>query len=185
MIKFVFYFSFGIVAGVFLGQKVGYVSMTEAKNPTAFTAQVDMPDKKIVSLASAQPVEKNPPSIYGSAVLHRKEDGHYWAEANINQTSVNFMVDTGASMVALTRPDAEKIGLYLMEKDYTGIAQTPNGKVKIAQVNLNEISVGKLKVRNVPAVVIDHDEGTSLLGMTFLNRLREFSFQGDKMIMNE
>ena len=63
------------------------------------------------------------------------------------------MVDTGASIVALTFEDAERAGLYIRDRDYTQRVNTANGLARIAPVTLDRVSIGDIMVRNVPAAV--------------------------------
>ena len=71
----------------------------------------------------------------------------------INGRSVDAMVDTGASIVALSWDDAERAGLYIRDSDYTQRVNTANGLARIAPVMLDRVSIGDITVRNVPAAV--------------------------------
>lgn len=109
--------------------------------------------------------------------------GHFFVEAAINYDRIRFLVDTGASMVALTRADAERLGFDLYNLDYRYHANTANGVARVARVVLDEIVVGDIVVENVPAAVVDGDLEISLLGMSFLNRLSGFEVRDDQLIL--
>ena len=120
------------------------------------------------------------------AVLSIRGDGHYWARTVINgRSSVDFMVDTGASTVALTLEDARKAGLDLDALDFSSKINTAGGMTVGADVVLDEIKVGNVVVRNVPAVVMGEDLTQSLLGMSFLRELYSIEFRGERIIIRQ
>jgi aspartyl protease family protein len=102
-------------------------------------------------------------------------DGHYWAEANIDGKAVRVLVDTGASVVALTRADALRLGVDPEPEAFTGKVQTASGVVRAAPVQLKTISVAGARVDRVEALVVEQGLGYSLLGMSYLGRLSAFS----------
>ncbi|WP_269219715.1 retropepsin-like aspartic protease family protein [Brevundimonas vesicularis] len=102
-------------------------------------------------------------------------DGHYWAEANIDGKAVRVLVDTGASVVALTRADALRLGVDPELEAFTGKVQTASGVVRAAPVQLKTISVAGARVDRVEALVVEQGLEYSLLGMSYLGRLSAFS----------
>ncbi|WP_284876713.1 TIGR02281 family clan AA aspartic protease [Brevundimonas sp. MEB006b] len=102
-------------------------------------------------------------------------DGHYWAEANIDGKAVRVLVDTGASVVALTRADALRLGVDPEPEAFTGKVQTASGVVRAAPVQLKSISVAGARVDRVEALVVEQGLEYSLLGMSYLGRLSAFS----------
>ncbi len=102
-------------------------------------------------------------------------DGHYWAEANIDGKAVRVLVDTGASVVALTRADALRLGVDPEPEAFTGKVQTASGVVRAAPVQLKTISVAGARVDLVEALVVEQGLEYSLLGMSYLGRLSAFS----------
>lgn len=118
-------------------------------------------------------------------VVRRREDGHFWVEADINGVVIPFLIDTGASQVILSPADADRLGLYLTANDYTQAFDTANGMVRAAPVTLGELRVGQLRVSNVAASVNGAPLRQSLLGMSFLGRLESFSYEGDELILRQ
>jgi aspartyl protease family protein len=111
-------------------------------------------------------------NLLGATVeLRRAQDGHFWANAQVSGVPVNFLLDTGASMVALTRNDARRIGLDLAGLKRDAEVRTAGGRVIASTVTLQRIDVGGVVLENVDAVVMEDGLETSLLGMSFLNRL--------------
>lgn len=112
--------------------------------------------------------------------------GHYFASAEINGRSVDVMVDSGASIVALTFDDARRAGLYIRDGDYTQRVNTANGSARIAPVVLDRVSIGNITVRNVPAAVSEPGKlATSLLGMSFLSRLQRVDMRSGVLVLQE
>lgn len=110
----------------------------------------------------------------GAAQVMRAADGHYWAEANIDGRAVRVLVDTGASVVALTREDALRLGLRLTPADFNRSVQTASGPARAAAVTLKSVAVAGAEVRQVQALVVEQGLGQSLLGMSYLGRLSAF-----------
>lgn len=106
-----------------------------------------------------------------TASLRKEGDGHFWATAYVNGEPVKFLVDTGASLVALSERDARKIGLDTDKLEQNAEVRTAAGRVKAAVTTINKIEIDGVTVKNVQAVIIDKGLEHSLLGMSFLNRL--------------
>ncbi|MBW8303255.1 MAG: TIGR02281 family clan AA aspartic protease [Brevundimonas sp.] len=102
-------------------------------------------------------------------------DGHYWAEAEIEGRAVRVMVDTGASVVVLTRVDAARLGFRLEAADFSGSVLTASGPVRAAPVELKAVAVAGARVAAVEALVVEAGLPHSLLGMSYLGRLSSFS----------
>jgi len=96
--------------------------------------------------------------------------GHVLLDAAVNGAAVHFLVDTGATLVALTAKDAAAAGLDPARLDYRDVVNTANGQIRVARVRLREVRIGQLALDDVDAVVAER-LSTSLLGMSFLSRL--------------
>lgn len=111
-------------------------------------------------------------------------NGHFVVSAEVNFTSVRFLVDTGASMVALRQSDAEASGIFLGHTDFNHPVSTANGTAFGAKVELESIAIDSIGVERVPALVLpDHLLGISLLGNSFLNRLDGFQVSENQLVM--
>lgn len=119
-----------------------------------------------------------------SIVLPRGRDGHYNMTLNINGVPVDFVVDTGATQVVLTKDDAIRIGLDLNDLRYLGTANTANGVVRTATVRLDSVQVGAIVDTNVRAVVNDGQMEQSLLGMTYLNYFDSITIRDGELILS-
>jgi aspartyl protease family protein len=120
-----------------------------------------------------------------AASLVKSPDGHYWAEAAVNGQRVRFLVDTGATVVALTPADAQRLGIQPASLTYDANVATANGQAHGAGVKLTRVSVGSTHVDNVDALVIDKGLETSLLGMSYLGRLSRFEATPQALILRQ
>ncbi|MAN73545.1 MAG: TIGR02281 family clan AA aspartic protease [Henriciella sp.] len=121
-----------------------------------------------------------------TAVMLIKSDGHYWARALVNRkASVDFMVDTGASTVALTQDDAQKMGLRPHTLTYDIEIRTAGGITYGADVVIESIRIGEVEARDVRGVVMQDVLSQSLLGMSFLRELYSYEFRSDRLIIRQ
>ena len=112
--------------------------------------------------------------------------GHYVTDVRMNNRKVKVLVDTGATMVAMSESTARKIGIRLKPADFKYNVNTANGVAKMASVTIKEISIGNIRVKNVRAGVSkDGGLSTTLLGMSFLNKLRRFEVRGDTLLLEQ
>jgi aspartyl protease family protein len=118
-----------------------------------------------------------------AAEIAKSEDGHYWAEGDVNGTRVRFLVDTGATAVALTAEDAERLGFDPAHLNFAYNISTANGQQRAAQVRLASLSVAGARVDDVDALVIEKGLPSSLLGMSYLGRLSKFEATRSSLIL--
>jgi len=118
-----------------------------------------------------------------TTTLHADSRGHFFANAQINGGSVRMMVDTGATRIALTAADAQRLRINYM-KGEPGYVNTANGSAQAYSVQLDTIRVGDLVLHQVDAMVLEGGLTTSLLGLSFLNRT-EMRRDGDTMVLKK
>lgn len=119
----------------------------------------------------------------GEVRLARSSDSHFYADTEVDGANIRMMVDSGASIVALTRRDAEAIGIDVDRLPVGGMARTAGGDVPMRTVMLSSVEVQGIEVRGVHAAVIDADMGVSLLGQSFLSKLDAVNVEGDTMTL--
>lgn len=139
--------------------------------------QAPVPTAPAVAVASFEPASG------GVARLDRAADGHYWAETEMDGRRVRMLVDTGASMVALTRDDALRMGHRLIASDFDQVVHTAAGETRAARVQLRTVSVNGVELTNVEALVIERGLKTSLLGMSYLGRLSKIEATPDRLTL--
>ncbi|CAN5345734.1 TIGR02281 family clan AA aspartic protease [soil metagenome] len=136
--------------------------------------------KAVVSLDDLrQPDLRGPAPIAvsvddGAAQIVKGADGHFWAEAKVDGRAVRFLIDTGATAVALSQTDAKRLGIDTKGLNYSYQVMTASGQTRAAKVTLASVAVAGAQVRDVDALVIENGLETSLLGMSYLGRLSSF-----------
>lgn len=111
------------------------------------------------------------------------EDGHYHVYGLVNGTRVGFLIDTGASDIVLDPSDAKRLGFDLGALTFDRPYGSANGIGHGAAVEVDTLSVGDFHLSHVPVAINGAEMGSSLLGMTFLKRLKSYSFSGGKLIL--
>ena len=124
-----------------------------------------------------------PPAPPNTLVYPADARGHVVLDAAVNGAPVRFLVDTGASYVTLTPADARAAGLSPRQLDFNERVSTANGEVRIATVTLRDIRLGQFSIENVPAAVLKNLD-VSLLGMSFLKRLRSYEMRDGKLTID-
>jgi aspartyl protease family protein len=129
-------------------------------------------------------VARSAPPVSGrkKVVLTADSRGHFFATGTINGVSTRFMVDTGATTIALSSAEAKRTGVnYLAGRRV--LTQTANGVVPVYRVRLDAVDIGGIKLSNIDAIVIEGDRlPVALLGMSFLNRM-EMRREGDVLML--
>ena len=127
---------------------------------------------------SARPVDDS------TIALRRSDDGHFYARVRVNGAAIRFMVDTGATNLVLSQQDARRTGLAMDSLSYVLPSSTANGTVYGAGVLLDRVELGGFVDTDVGAVVNGGRMNISLLGMTYLDRFRSFSVEGDMLLLS-
>jgi aspartyl protease family protein len=116
--------------------------------------------------------------------IGRANGGDFDVTAQVNGKRVQMVLDTGASSVVLSHDDARAAGLPLEVLNYSVTIDTANGRTRAAPVTLDRISIGGLEERSIDALVTQPGQlKTSLLGMSFLNRLQSWEVSGDRLVL--
>ncbi|MEZ5742182.1 MAG: TIGR02281 family clan AA aspartic protease [Sphingomonadaceae bacterium] len=121
----------------------------------------------------------------GQALLRRSSDGHFYAKVAVNAQDYRFLVDTGASIVALTGDDATAMGLYWDESELRPIGRGASGTVHGVPTMIPRMELDGFEATNVEAAIIPHGLDVSLLGQSFLSRIDTVSISGDTMTLGD
>jgi aspartyl protease family protein len=130
-------------------------------------------------VASAKSVTTGEPE---ALLLRRDSSGQFHLEASVNGAPVEFLVDTGADIVALTEEEAANLGLNVLEGDFQPVMQTASGVGYGAKVRLDEVAVAGERLRDVDVVVVK-GLTVNLLGQSALRKLGSVQLKGDNMII--
>jgi aspartyl protease family protein len=141
--------------------------------PAATAGRGDEPEAKRVALSGEERIDMN-------------RQGHFIAQFRMNGRPVEAMVDTGATMVAINKSTARRLGINVIPADFKYSVTTANGQIKVARAVIQTIEIGGVRVRDVEAAVIDDRalDGT-LLGMTFLRQLKSFGVEDSQLILKQ
>ena len=133
----------------------------------------------------AIPPSPMPLSTPGTLVIPRGLQGHFFASGDIAGTAFRFVIDTGATTVAISRNDAQSAGINLAALDFNHEGQTAGGTTRYAPVTLPRMRIGDIELTNVQAVVLDAPQAVPLLGQSFLGRIDKVSIEGDRMTLTK
>lgn len=160
-------------AALILALVVGYAYRDEVSMVANRVAGDLLPPGTGIAVETGVPGER-------AVRIRRRSDGHFIAATSVNGQSVRMLVDTGASTVVLRPADAAKAGIDTEKLRYSIAVATANGTAYAAPVRLRALTIGPVEITDVEALVAK--PGTlkeSLLGMSFLRRLRSFDFTGE------
>jgi aspartyl protease family protein len=118
-----------------------------------------------------------------SVTLKADSSGHFMAKGQVNGGAVRFMVDTGATVIALPAADAKRLGINYL-KGERGFVHTANGTAPAYRVKLDTVRLGDITLNNVDATVLEGGLAMPLLGMSFLNRT-EMKRDGETMVLTK
>ena len=172
MFKSVVVMTCAVFCAVLAGMGMLSLDHTRAAEPTTADDAVSAPDP--VSTTTDTHVTAIPKS----------GDGHFWANAVVNEKAVHFLVDTGATLVILTPADAQRLGFDGRTLSYDHKVVTANGPTAAAEVILTTVGVGQSTVHNVDALVLRDGLTTSLLGMSYLGRLSRFEATPSSLVLH-
>lgn len=168
-----------IIAALVLGvgaYAARYADQAVAVNPSAQAAATQ----------TARTEPRPPVSSGRSMRLDADRQGHFKVEARIEGRFIDFLVDTGATMVIMRESDAARVGVRPQRADYTATVSTANGKIKAAPAKLDRVEVGGITVYDVQALVLpDEALWQNLLGMSFLSRLKRYEVAAGRMVLEQ
>ncbi|MCP1829533.1 MULTISPECIES: TIGR02281 family clan AA aspartic protease [Bradyrhizobium] len=165
-----------IFAAILIGLGTFMAQMASKMSPAAATTtKQTMAPAVTVAQASARTLSIAP-----------DPRGHFATDGRIDGQRINFMVDTGASVVALNETSAARFGLRPVPGDYTSRVTTANGTIKAARARIAMIEIGGLTVRDVDALVLpDEALSENLLGLSFLSKLKRFEYANGKLLLEQ
>jgi aspartyl protease family protein len=160
-----------------VGQSYGGVAVISVE---AERATVEIEGKRRV-LARGQSYSSGGAAAAQSVTLAAGAGGHFMADGQVNGGAVRFLVDTGATAVALPASDAVRLRIDY-RKGRQGTTQTAGGPATAYLVTLDSVRIGGIEIQNVEAIVIEQGLNVALLGNTFLNRM-EMRREGQTMTL--
>lgn len=172
-----------IFAAVLVGLGVMMAQMADRMGSSGNAAAVRVASTAPVVPDTAKASRPSGARIY---TVDRNRRGHFQVEGYVSGRSIGFMVDTGASVIALTAQDAARLGIRPMRSDFDVNVSTANGTVKAARTRLASVDIGGLTVRDVDALVLPEGAlSENLLGLSYLSRLRRYEFSGSRLVLEQ
>ncbi len=165
-------FSTVIKSSLFIGAFAIVLTQFLARSPAINGAGVPLP----AAVASAQ----------RQSELYADRSGHYHTNAEIDHQLIAVMVDTGASIIALTYEDALKLNVVPKPSEFRIAMSTANGTAYGARVQLKSVKLGQVEVQFADAVIMPRGAlNESLLGMSFLNRISSFEVSKGRLVLKQ
>jgi aspartyl protease family protein len=165
--------AFALAAGIIIPRYATQANMSHPASP-AMAAQ------------TATPATPASPADSRSVILSRNAQGHFETDARVDGRRVTFMVDTGASVIALTADTAASLGIHPSANEFTAAVKTANGIVRTAPIELSMVEIEDITVHNVAAMVMPEGAlSDNLLGMSFLSRLHRWEFAGGRLELEQ
>ena len=128
-------------------------------------------------IAEFLPYDRGVSLTSGEVQFRKAQDGHFYVRTDIEGVTITFLVDTGASKVSLTKDDASRLGINVDELSFNQLTSTANGMGRSASIRLPFMTVNGHTVRDIRASVNEGEMSTSLLGMSFLEKLRGYRIE--------
>lgn len=146
----------------------------------SYRAEIESVGERLRSiLLPAYPTQTGPKAV----MVEKSEDGGFYVMGDVDGTKVRFAIDTGATDIVLSPDDARRIGMDPTALKYSAPRETANGVGYSAFIKVTSLTVGPIRLTDVPVTVNQQPMSTSLLGMSFLRRLDTFTIRGDQLFL--
>lgn len=119
----------------------------------------------------------------GETRVEMERDGHFWLSATVNGVPAQFLVDTGATLTAVSAEIAETAGLSPRGGGLPVIMQTANGAIAAEMTSIDELRFGNVAARGLDAIIAPGLGRTNVMGMNLLSRLASWRVEGETMIL--
>ncbi len=176
-----------VVVSVATPQIIKHLSAMKASSPVVEANDADVGHLASVEEEVVRPARKAANPYEGrKEVLRASSNGHFYTTARLNRRTVKVLVDTGATSVAMDEDVARRLGVRLKESDFKYTVGTANGQTRAAMAMLDEVSIGRVVVKNVKVAVIKRGKlDVVLLGMSFLNKLKSFEVTNGELVLTQ
>lgn len=167
----------GIAVGLMMPSDPSVMARDDSARPARLLAPSDT-----VPRSASNAVPTAPMTTFGTTVLKRDPNGHFFAKAAVNGMEVNFLVDTGASGVSLTVADAQAVGLQFDASEFDVIGSGASGPVRGKRIVLDRVSLDGRTVEQVQGAILEGGQ-MSLLGQSFLAQMGRIEIANDEMVI--
>ena len=167
---------------ILVGAGIGLMLPASRNAPPAAAEPPQVAATVATREAPARPAAQSAPAWAGETRLRRGDSGHFFATVLVNGQPVEFVVDTGATTVALTEEDARRIGIQFSPSDYEVIGTGASGPVRGQVVPIESVSLDGKEVRTLRGAVLEGLD-VSLLGQAYLSRIGSVTMSGEEMVL--
>lgn len=115
--------------------------------------------------------------------IRQSADGHFWANATVNELPVRFLIDSGATTTAMTLRTARNARIEISDSPFPIILTTANGSVEAQRGKIQSLQIGSMIARDLPVVVAEEFGDSNVIGMNFLSQLKSWRVEGREMIL--
>jgi aspartyl protease family protein len=165
---------------------IAIVSLVACALVPRYATQLMSPPSAAVAAPHPDPAAAQSNNASRSVVIAPSGGGHFRVSGRVNGRRIDFMIDTGATVIALKPEDAAMLGIRPIASDYGAAVKTANGVIRVAPVELDTVEVEDLEVHNVSAIVLPAGVAPeNLLGLSFLRRLRRFEYSDGKLVLEQ
>ncbi|WP_174296393.1 retropepsin-like aspartic protease family protein [Sphingomonas bacterium] len=139
-------------------------------------------DPYIARIAKALNLEDQ--SVVGNEVrIRMSADGHFWARAKLDGVSRRLLIDSGATMTALSSDTADAAGLDVKASAFPMLIRTANGTIAAKTATVGRLTLGDIRASDLPVVVSPAFGDTDVLGMNFLSQLKSWRVEESTLIL--
>lgn len=162
-----------------------YASVTDESSPPP-TIEQKPARTAAIAVTRMAPAPASEPMLGRKALVRPDPRGHFVAEFRLNGRAVEAMIDTGATVIAINRATARRIGVAVANADFKYEVRTANGIAKAAVVSIDRVQIGKISLDGIEAMVLDDGalDGV-LIGMSFLQRLSKFQVEQGALVLQQ
>lgn len=161
-----------------------YASVTDELSPP--TIEQKPARTAAIAVTRMAPAPASEPLLGRKALVRPDPRGHFVAEFRLNGRAVEAMIDTGATVIAINRATARRIGVAVANADFKYEVRTANGIAKAAVVSIDRVQIGNISLDGIEAMVLDDGalDGV-LIGMSFLQRLSKFQVEQGALVLQQ
>lgn len=174
-----------VICSLFAASVLGDVASQRREQAARQPAQPVTPNEPLVTASTERSDPRQPAASLGNGLasfsLQRAPDSHFYADVEVNGAMVHFMVDTGATSVVLAPGDAQRIGIS--GDNYVLKATGAGGELQLMPIIADRVALGPLVADKVPMLVAKDKLTVSLLGQSYLSRIKTVSISGDTMTL--
>ncbi len=176
-----------VIAGLMVISAVSVPKILEYRMDNAEIADLESASYEAAKTPEKRSEAENRNPLDGRKTYIKMDSrGHFVVNARMNKHRSEVLVDTGATYVAINESTARKMGIRLRDSDFKHPVRTANGITYAAAATIDEIEIGRVRVRNVQASVSrDASLSTTLLGMAFLKKLKKFEISSGTLILSQ